>query len=227
MTTIQGNRPGGSQVASFPVFSAEYDPRHPIPFLKTCHRAGVDELAAATAWEKLSSGYSETHRHYHNLAHLDRMLSRMDRVAPENDAMELAIWFHDAIYDPLARDNEARSADLFINCLGTIVSPYLAQKVAQLILATDPKRPRSGEDDENLLIDIDLSILGSSPEEYDQYRTDIRKEYAIVPEPDFNRGRISVLENFLRYPIFVREEFTDLEAQARMNIEREIELLRF
>jgi len=199
----------------------------PTRFLKTCHRTRIDGLATASAWDNLVARYSETHRHYHNLTHLDRMLSHMDRVAPDNEAIEFAIWFHDAIYDPLARDNEARSADLFTECFGKLVSPLLARKVPQLILATDPKRPRSGEGDENLIVDIDLAILGSSPEEYEQYRTDIRKEYAIVPEPDFNKGRISVLENFLHHPIFATKEFTILEARARMNIRREIELLRF
>lgn len=196
-------------------------------FQKTCARVGINGIVTASVWEKLVALYSESHRHYHNLTHLDRMLCHMACVAPDNETIELAIWFHDAIYDPLARDNEARSADLFAECFGTLVSPLLAQKVPQLILATDPKRPRSADPDENLLVDIDLSILGSSPEEYEQYRTDIRKEYAIVPEADFNKGRISVLESFLHHPIFVTEGFTNLEARARMNIRREIELLRF
>lgn len=195
-------------------------------FQNSCARVGINEIAAASAWEKLAASYSGSHRHYHNLTHLDRMLSHMDRLALDNDAIELAIWFHDAIYDPLARDNEARSADLFTECFGKLITPSLGQEVPRLIVATDPKRPRSGEGDENLLVDIDLSILGSLPEEYGKYRTDIRKEYAIVPAPDFIKGRISVLEKFLLHPIFVTEKFAVLEAQARINIQREIELLR-
>jgi len=126
---------------------------------------------AASAWVSLASHYTEAHRHYHNLTHIDRMLSYLDSVAPGHIAIELAIWFHDVIYNPLARDNEARSADFFVEQFGNTVTVSLAETVHRLIIATDPKRSRSGEADENLLIDIDLSILGSPPEYYEKYVT--------------------------------------------------------
>ncbi len=194
-------------------------------FEQTCRCLGVDAGISSNVWEKLAARYSEKHRHYHNLSHIGRMLADLDRIHDSNDVIEIAIWFHDSVYNPLAKDNETQSAALFGEFLGKHLSKILANDVGRLILATDPKLPRTGLEDENLLIDIDLGILGSTPDEYDQYRFAIREEYSVVPDLDFNKGRISVLEHILRNPIYVTPAFAGLESQARSNIGREIELL--
>ncbi len=195
-------------------------------FERLCEGIGVDEGIASNAWEKLAAHYSENHRHYHNLTHIGGMLGHLDRVAPGDGTLELAIWFHDAIYDPSASNNEIQSAALFTEYLGTRLHSSLTDDVERLILATDPKLTRSGQDDENLLIDIDLSILGATADEYDRYRLAIRKEYSIVPEAAFKNGRIAVLEKILSGRIFATPAFTGLEPQARSNLGREIDLLR-
>ncbi len=79
--------------------------------------------------------------------------------------------------------------------------------------------------DEGLIIDIDLSILGSPPEDYELYRSAIRREYISVPEVDFVVGRRSVLQSFLSQRIYTTEFFTQFEKRARSNIKTELENL--
>ncbi len=124
--------------------------------------------------------YSEAKRAYHNLSHIDRMLSWLDRSGHHSDAVEFAIWFHDAVYEPLGSGNEAKSAQYFADHIGLFVGGKLAEDVERLVMATDPTLSRSGREDEDLIIDIDLSILGSKPEDYEAYQTAVRSEYSSV-----------------------------------------------
>ena len=64
----------------------------------------------------LEAAYSEPHRHYHDRRHIQQCLALLDEVPElmesERRVLTWAIWWHDAIYDPRASDNEARSAEL-------------------------------------------------------------------------------------------------------------------
>jgi len=194
-------------------------------FNELCRRLGIDGERSAQMYRDLVALYSDGARAYHNLTHIDRMLSWLDASGDPSDAVELAIWFHDAIYKPLSRHNEANSAQYFIDHLGPFVAGPLVEDVERLILATDPTQPRSGKEDEDLIIDIDLSILGSPPEEYEAYQIAVRNEYAVVSDAAFAAGRSTILQSFLSQRIYVTEFFSQLEAQARANIERELETL--
>lgn len=191
-------------------------------FATLCGRAGVTSERSRHVSDDLFGRYSEIHRTYHNLSHIDRMLSWFDASAQGADDVELAIWFHDAIYEPLDSQNEAKSARYFGDCFGKFIEPQRAGDVERLIIATDPKRPRSGHADEDLLIDIDLSILGASPKDYETYRVAVRSEYAVVSEVDFAAGRRSILQRFLAGRIYATAFFAQLESQARSNIENEL-----
>lgn len=191
-------------------------------FATLCGRAGVTSERSRHVSDDLFGRYSEIHRTYHNLSHIDRMLSWFDASAQGTDDVELAIWFHDAIYEPLDSQNEAKSARYFRDCFGQFIEPQRVDDVERLIIATDPKRPRSGKNDENLLIDIDLSILGSTPADYEVYRLAVRSEYAVVSDADFTAGRRSILQRFLTGKIYATTYFAQLESQARSNIENEL-----
>ena len=197
----------------------------PARFHELCRRAGVADELAGKAFADLASLYAEEHRKYHNMTHIDRMLGWLDATGGRNDSVELAIWFHDAVYDPLGKDNEAKSARFFTEHFGPSISSPLMADVERLILATDASRPRTGREDENLIIDIDLSILGASPADYAAYRVAIRSEYSAVPEGKFIAGRASILRRFLSQPIYTTGFFAKLEGQARMNIQDELESL--
>lgn len=185
-------------------------------------RVGVKEELAGALWPVLKRKYSESHRHYHNLTHIDKMLAALGESGQGTDEIEMAIWFHDVIYEPKAVCNEADSARFFVRHLGDLVNSSVAKSVSRLILATDPRRQRSGRADEDLLVDIDLSILGSTWNEYERYCKAIREEYRQVAEDEFITGRRAVLESFLSQPIYATVYFSKLESSARDNLQREL-----
>jgi predicted metal-dependent HD superfamily phosphohydrolase len=94
----------------------------------------------------------------------------------------------------------------------------------QLDELTDNQR----RNDPAYLLDMDLSILGTSWSEYERYAQAIRQEYAHVPIKDYRLGRITILEKLLAHPqLYLTAYYHQrLEVQARENIEREIMLLR-
>ncbi len=181
-------------------------------------------------FDRLVSLYSEPHRHYHNLRHIADCLAEFDlarQLANDPIALELAIWFHDAIYDPHASDNEERSADLakrHIEEAGG--SRALIKSVAALVLATRMHQS-STHRDTALMIDVDLSILGQRPERFEEYEAQIRREYDWVPESTFAAKRAEILQRFLaRERIFTTEPlFAKFEDQARRNLQRSIQRL--
>ncbi len=186
---------------------------------------GVPKSVCSTIFTDLCSLYAQEHRAYHNRTHIEHMLGQYRRFEVSNPSVELAIWFHDAIYDPRSKTNEVDSADYFGDVLNNHLSEILLTDVKRLISATDPGHPRSGDPYEDLLIDIDLSILGAGEDAYERYSAAIRQEYDFVPWNDFAMGRTSVLERFLQQPIYATAQFEHLDEKARANIRREIEFL--
>src|ERR1043166_7920800 len=153
-----------------------------------------------TAFAELFSRYSESHRAYHNLAHIKAMLAELKSVrdlATKPNAIEFAIWYHDAIYDTRGNDNEEQSATLALNVASQAgLTEDFRKSVEHLILAT--KHTANPVDaDARLLVDIDLAILGQSEERFDKYEREIREEYGWVSEKDFIAGRSAVLKSFI------------------------------
>ncbi|MEM7588105.1 MAG: hypothetical protein AAF560_32255, partial [Acidobacteriota bacterium] len=173
---------------------------------------------------ELEALYAEPHRKYHNLQHVLDCLGHLESIPIEGadtEALELAFWFHDAIYSPFKGDNEQASADLAINRLSALgAGVELRDKVHRLIMVTThDATPR--DVDESVMIDIDLAILGSAQEIFEAYETNIRREYKLVPGPLFRRKRKAILESFLARPaIYHTEVFRHrLEAAARSNLQ--------
>jgi predicted metal-dependent HD superfamily phosphohydrolase len=107
------------------------------------------------------------------------------------------------------------------------VASEVITHIEALILATRHQASPTAAD-EQLLVDIDLSILGAEQTNYDQYSTNIHAEYAWVPMADYCRGRTAVLEQFLARPFiystsWFRERY---EVWARENLNREIGQLK-
>ena len=177
---------------------------------------------------QLVGAYSERHRHYHTLQHLRECLAQFDAAATlarRPAEVELALWFHDAVYDPQRQDNEERSADWArASVLAAGCAAKMAERVAGLVLATKSHQAPAGGADAALLLDIDLAILGAAPGRFDEYERQIRAEYAHVPDDEFRTGRARVLRSFLeRERIYLTDAFHDaLEARARANLERSL-----
>ena len=193
------------------------------------------ELGAANPDPKLHgeliARYSEPHRKYHTLQHLEECFEKLDEVralAEHPAEIELALWFHDAIYNVKRRDNEKKSADWARASASAAGTPAEAcDRVHALVMATRHKAVPRGTDAE-ILVDVDLSILGVAPERFDEYERQVREEYAWVPDFLFRRERKAILKEFLARPrIFSSTHFRDCyEQQARSNIERSLERLR-
>jgi predicted metal-dependent HD superfamily phosphohydrolase len=91
-------------------------------------------------YARLAQAYSEPHRYYHTFRHVTECLDVFDsarHLADQPDAVEIAIWFHDAVYDTRSSDNEERSAILARQCLLEAgVGNGFVDTVSQLIVAT-------------------------------------------------------------------------------------------
>ena len=178
----------------------------------------------------LTQAYAQAHRHYHNADHIASCLKHLDVVsefADEPAEIETALWFHDAIYDPHSASNERDSADWAIRFLrDNVVAGDAVSRIERLIMVTAGHGVTSSID-EDLMIDIDLSILGESPEVYDRFETAIRKEYNHVPEALFRHKRKEILSEFLeREQLYRTRYFIDhFQGQARVNLTRAIKAL--
>jgi predicted metal-dependent HD superfamily phosphohydrolase len=194
-------------------------------------RVAAERIPPPEYFQRLLTIYSEPHRRYHNQRHIADCLTEFDRVkshAADPTAIELAIWFHDAIYDPRAADNEERSAELAKRWLKEFgASNAVADAVCQLVLATK-HHDGSLHADAPLLVDVDLSILGQPPERFWKYERQIRAEYSWVEESMFASKRAEILEGFLARERIYRTGifFQELEAQARKNLKASVQRLR-
>lgn len=183
-------------------------------------------VAARDVWAELVGRWSEPHRHYHGLAHLAAVLAVVDaqaHLAAAADAVRLAAWFHDAVYDATRGDNEERSATLARERLVTLGRTD-ADEVARLVLATTTHEYADGDSNAALLCDADLAVLAGPPTAYVAYANAVREEYAHVPDDAFRAGRAAILRSLLDRPRLYGV-LHDLEEPARRNLAAELALL--
>jgi predicted metal-dependent HD superfamily phosphohydrolase len=177
----------------------------------------------------LEAAYGEPHRRYHARVHIEQCLALLSQVPDltdgERQVLTYAIWWHDAVYDPRASDNEARSAALAKADLREFdVSLHVRDEVARLILLTAGHTVEEGDRLGEILISIDLAILGAPPAAYDAYARAVREEYAHVPDDAWGQGRAAVLRRFLDAPVIYPDQGLrgSFEIPARANLAREL-----
>lgn len=182
------------------------------------------------AYDELLFLYHQPSRSYHNFVHIAHVLKELDsirRLIGSPDLVEMALWYHDAVYQSKLSGNEEKSAELAQQRLSSAgVNTIFIDKVTSLILATKHQVTPQNQD-EKYLVDIDLSILGKPEAEFDEYELDIREEYSWVPVDLFKKKRSEILAGFLQceniYSInFFKEKY---EEQARKNLQRSLEKL--
>lgn len=201
-------------------------------------RLGGDGDKAADFLQPLLSAYAENGRHYHTAAHLKDVLERLDWARDALsasgelsalsdrekekmfDIIELSLWYHDAVYDAKAKDNEAKSRDwLLADAQKAGLPEETAKAAAQLVdLTAHHKDAKTLA--ERIMTDCDLAILGADEKSFAAYDANIRKEYAHVPAPAYRTGRARVLKGFLEQPqIFKTGAFRDaFEQRAKSNL---------
>jgi predicted metal-dependent HD superfamily phosphohydrolase len=179
--------------------------------------------------EDLLARWSESHRKHHTVAHLHEVLDAIGMLADDGiefdrEAVELAAWFHDAIYEIGADDNEDRSADLARELLAS--SP-IRDEVARLVLVTKSHKVTDGDVNGAVLSDADLSVLGSPPLRYQSYARAVREEFAAVPDEVFKPARAQILSALLKGPIYHTEPGrARWEEAAHRNVADEIAALK-
>ena len=183
----------------------------------------IDDL-----WEELVKAYSGKNRYYHNLTHLEEMITQYEMYYSQlTFPVEVlyAIFYHDYIYKATSKENELKSAELAISILPTNAK-INAALVFEMIVATKLHEHNAVEDI-NWLIDFDLKILSKDWKEYEVYFKQIRKEYKVYPDLLYNPGRKKALQHFLENEfIYQTETFrAQFEKQARENILKEISQL--
>ena len=177
-----------------------------------------------TLREELEKLYSQPHRHYHTLTHIEGCLAECDAAEPEAPTLlKLALCYHDAIYDTKAHDNEERSAALALSSMRNFLPGEDLKRMEVLIMATKHNDIPTDADC-RLIIDCDLAILGKPAPVYQAYREAVRKEYAWADETSFRNGRMTVLKSFLNRPSIYQTHFfrEHYEEQARCNLEFEM-----
>ncbi|MEO1436540.1 MAG: hypothetical protein AAFV80_13460 [Bacteroidota bacterium] len=180
--------------------------------------------------KQLFSLYQETHRAYHNLSHiwnLRQIFRELRSDLDQPDVVELAIWFHDAIYDPSSKTNELDSSALMRQALESFIPESMVLKCANLIDSTARHHPRSSDRDIRFFLDMDLAILAAPEPLYYTYTISVREEYKQYTNAVFIPGRKAVLQHFLDRPsLYFSAPFQQqLEASARANLTKELESL--
>jgi len=177
------------------------------------------------AFAEILARHTEPHRRYHGLPHLAALFALLDAHAPSAPlSSRLAVWYHDAIYDPRAADNEAQSATLAREHLrGLGADQACIDETVALIEATRDhwSGPSLGAGD--YFLDADIAILGAPPHLYDRYAADVRAEYAWAPDELYRAGRVRFLDGArARARIFRTDAFEHaFAAAARDNMRRE------
>ncbi|KIF00896.1 hypothetical protein PL81_38585, partial [Streptomyces sp. RSD-27] len=184
--------------------------------------------------DRLLAAWAEPQRRYHTTAHLADVLARLDVLAghaADPAAVELAAWFHDAVYRPDRSENEERSAALAERALPELgIAPARPAEVARLVRLTVTHDPAPGDTNGEALCDADLAVLAGHPDDpgaYAAYAAAVRAEYAFVPDEAFRTGRAGVLRQLLGLPRLFRTPYgtAHWEAPARRNLAAELAAL--
>lgn len=192
---------------------------HPTPLSALRFERAWRALGAthAEAFDVLARRYAEPHRAYHTTEHIAECLAWLDQVdlAPERRAvLEVAVFFHDAVYQPGAPDNEAQSAALLGACaVAAGIPAEVAAHIASLVVSTAQHDGACA--DAVLLADIDLAILGAAPDRYARFERDVRREYAVFPDAAYRLGRSAVLAGLLAREPLYRTPFLALRLAVR------------
>jgi len=192
-----------------------------------CGRLGVEAAYGAQLWTCLAEAYEEPRRHYHTLDHIAAVIGDAQRLRDRfarPGAACLALFFHDIVYDPQRRDNETRSADKLDTWLGRRIDAGTLAFCRRSIEAT-ASHVGTDDPDIDLLLDIDMAILGAPRDAYLHYAEGVAREYLPVFGFDAyaaGRARLFLEPTLKRERLFLTEPFAGLENQARANMAEEL-----
>ncbi len=178
-------------------------------------------------FEHLVRHYREPHRGYHNLAHIADCLHEFDRIrhlAPDPDAIEAALWFHDVIYNPRGSDNEGASAEYAEAALRRLGADERFRREVGRLIGLTRHNTAPADIAGQLMVDTDLASLGAPAELFDENGRNIRCEFAHVDDATYRRSRAEILRRFIARPRIYHTDvfFNRFEQAARANLRRAI-----
>jgi predicted metal-dependent HD superfamily phosphohydrolase len=216
---------------------------------KLAQQLVIPDAVSKTAFQELLAGYAAPSpqvglpRVYHSLDHLTDVLTLLD--AYQQDAtnpplqnpglVEAALWLHDVVDErqyPTGVDESAQAVADFLkqSTDPQIRSSQSVDTAVRLVMQTKYGAPPAGPMtlDEQVLTDIDLSILGQDAATYDAYTQQVHQEYAFVDLAVRKVGRAKVLEGILqRQPLYQTPwGQRHFEANAQANLKRELVILK-
>lgn len=196
-------------------------------------------------WSILKFNYTQSHRYYHNFDHIRTLLKMFDKNKNHfNDpiAVELAIWFHDIVYNPVSKFNEDASAEIAHSLIMKLNKPELAETVRQLVMFTKwtsewfyastveeiTKHLDKANNDFLLLRDMDWSGLASDSKIYEMNCKNLRAEVSFLNDFEYAKKRLAFLNiiTVLPRPLYCTEVFYKFESKATENISKEVEHLK-
>ena len=192
--------------------------------------AGARDDSAAI-YQRLLAAYQEAHRHYHSLRHIEHCLGVFEQcksLLQNSDAVELAIWFHDVILESGRHDNEARSAQLYLELSAGVQHEGMRRLVERLIMATLHDGGSLEDADSIYLVDIDLSSFGLPWPEFLRDSLDLRAENPHLCDAEYHLNQTGFQRGLLARPRFYLSDFfcERLEKQARANLARYFDYLK-
>ncbi len=197
-------------------------------FTELIQRYTADKNLIEKLWAEIEQAYKGKKRFYHTLSHLENLLNHLTvykEQLNDYDAVLFAVFYHDAVYNVIKKDNEEKSAELAEKSMNAIgVPPASIERCRKMILATKSHQ-QNADYDTNFFTDADLSVLGQDWDSYAEYCQQVRKEYSIFPDLIYNPGRKKAMMHFLKMERIYKTEafFEKYEVNAKRNIEREIE----
>jgi predicted metal-dependent HD superfamily phosphohydrolase len=200
-------------------------------FYSLAGRYSPDAALAERLWIEIENSYTAAKRHYHTLTHLSdlhQQLNGHEREIDDWDVILFSIFYHDIVYNVLKSNNEEKSAELADKRMRELGVPETKIQQTKNHIRATKVHARSADEDTNIFVGADLSILGANWLTYSQYADNVRKEYSIFPDIVYKSGRAKVLQGFLnRERIFTTEVFFALyEHQAKANIKRELDEIK-
>ena len=192
------------------------------------HKAGCSNVASVV-FSRLEQHYAEPHRYYHTSSHIDHCLRQVDFISvdyADRDAVELAIWFHDVIYEIGDPKNEENSAKWFMQVSSGELKDSIREQVNRLVMVTQ-HNVQPEKEDEKYVVDIDLSGFGMPWPEFSADSLRVRQEFPEVSDGVFENKHRMFLEMLAsRDFFFCTTLFRNMyESQAKYNVREKLSRL--
>lgn len=166
----------------------------------------LDKYRISTSSDKLLERWTEPHRCYHGITHLQDLAKQIndavnaERITEKQKELLLLIaLFHDIIYDPTRQDNEERSAEFFMSLCADKTDPDILS-VQQAILDTKTHVAQTGLS--KIFNEMDMNIVERSFDELLDWEKGIRAEYNMFNSEMYKQGRLQFLHTLpAGYPL--------------------------